>query len=168
MSSSLVSFSTLLFHSSRVLNDFTVDRSMFNLDPHTNIWQDLTENKTLMFAVGGGIVTTFLRTCLFIIRWSFCFPCSSFSYAAIYIPGFNNRVFYQGPITWEWGLVAAMTIGFIIWCELWKLIRKPLYKRWDYGLVKVDVAGEGGAGTEPKTAPAIVVDEKKMNANGAQ
>jgi P-type Na+/K+ transporter len=55
-----------------------------------------------------------------------------------------------------------MTIAFVIWCELWKLIRKPLYKRWDYGLVKVDVAGEGGAGTEAKVA-GDSVDEKKKN-----
>ncbi|KAH6869376.1 hypothetical protein BKA70DRAFT_1358172 [Coprinopsis sp. MPI-PUGE-AT-0042] len=121
------------------------DRSMFNLDPETNLWQDLTENKTLLFSVVGGMITVILP---------------------IYIPGFNNRVFYQAPIGWEWGLVAAMTVAFVIWCEVWKLIRKPLYKRWDYGLVKVDVAGEGGVGTEPKVNGEKKNGEVKKGSNG--
>lgn len=102
------------------------ERSVFKLNPDTNLWQDLTENKTLLFSVLGGMITVVLP---------------------IYIPGFNNRVFYQAPIGWEWGLVAAMTLAFVVWCEVWKLLRKPLYKKWDYGLVQVDVANEGGSGT---------------------
>lgn len=57
---------------------------------------------------------------------------------AIYIPGFNKKVFYQGPIGWEWGLVVGMTIVFIVWCEIWKMIRKPLYRRWTPPPVQVD------------------------------
>jgi P-type Na+/K+ transporter len=129
------------------------------------MWQDLTENKTLLVAVGGGIVTTFLRTfLLFYLPSALSFTNDYAPYTAIYIPRFNDRAFYQAPITWEWGLVAGMTIAFVIWCELWKLIRKPLYKRWDYGLVKVDVAGEGGAGTEAKVAGGSVDEKKKRGA----
>lgn len=51
---------------------------------------------------------------------------------AIYIPGFNTRVFYQEPIGWEWGIVFGMTVIFIVGCELWKLMRPALLKKWLY------------------------------------
>jgi len=39
-------------------------------------------------------------------------------------------VFYQSGISWEWGIVFGMAIVFTVWCEIWKLIRRRLYKRW--------------------------------------
>lgn len=82
---------------------------------------------------------------MYFVRFPFFVPTSlssqlPASQTAIYIPGFNNRVFYQAPIGWEWGLAIGMTIVFMVWCELWKMIRKPLYKRWDLGLVEVNTA----------------------------
>ncbi|KAJ3511996.1 hypothetical protein NLJ89_g3776 [Agrocybe chaxingu] len=87
----------------------SLDRSLFSLTPGQFFIKDLLANPILLWAVLGGIVTTVLP---------------------IYVPGFSNKVFYQGGITWEWGVVFGMSIVFIIWCEVWKLVRKPLYKRW--------------------------------------
>ncbi len=49
---------------------------------------------------------------------------------AIYIPVFNTRIFYQRGIGWEWGLVIGMTLVFVAFSEVWKIIRRPLFKRW--------------------------------------
>ncbi|TFL01470.1 sodium transport ATPase [Pterulicium gracile] len=84
------------------------DRSMFALTPGRPFWVDLWQNKVLLFACIGGMFTVLLP---------------------IYIPGFNDRVLYQAPIDWEWGLVFGMTFVFVAFCEVWKLVRKPIYKR---------------------------------------
>ncbi|KAG2008873.1 calcium-transporting ATPase [Coprinopsis cinerea AmutBmut pab1-1] len=118
------------------------DRSVFALNPNRAWWLELYENKVLLLSVVGGMVTVVLP---------------------IYIPGFNNRVFYQAPIGWEWGLAIGMTIVFVIWCEVWKIIRKPLFKRWDYGLVQVDPSGEGGTGTAPMAGPSEKQVDEKAN-----
>lgn len=47
---------------------------------------------------------------------------------AIYVPGLNTRAFHQQGIDWEWGVVFGMTIVFVSWCEVWKLMRKRLFK----------------------------------------
>jgi len=57
------------------------------------------------------------------------------SCVAIYIPTFNTKVFYQRGIGWEWGVVIGMTLVFLLWCEAWKVIRKPLYRRWTPKLI---------------------------------
>lgn len=93
------------------------ERSMFALTPGRPFWKDLWMNQTLFWAVIGGMISVVLP---------------------IYIPGFNNKVFYQKPIGWEWGLVVGMTIAFIAWCELWKVLRKPLYRRWEPAKVQYD------------------------------
>ncbi|RXW14101.1 hypothetical protein EST38_g11756 [Candolleomyces aberdarensis] len=90
------------------------DRSLFSLTAGRPFWIDLIENKILFFAVVGGMISVVLP---------------------IYIPGFNRKVFYQGPIGWEWGLVIGFSIVFIVWCEVWKILRRPLYKRWEVKLV---------------------------------
>jgi len=61
---------------------------------------------------------------------------------AIYIPGFNTKVFYQSPIDWEWGIVAGLSLVFVIYCELWKLARPIMYKRWEEPLQVLDVEQE--------------------------
>ena len=40
-----------------------------------------------------------------------------------YIPGLNDA-FYQGAITWEWGIVIAATILFLVFAELYKMFRR--------------------------------------------
>ncbi|KAK0455617.1 uncharacterized protein EV420DRAFT_1552259 [Desarmillaria tabescens] len=87
------------------------DRSLFSLTPGRAFYKDLWANKVLLISVVGGMITVVLP---------------------IYIPGFNSSVFYQRGIGWEWGIVFGMTIIFLIGCELWKLARRPLLKRWLY------------------------------------
>ncbi|CAA7264368.1 unnamed protein product [Cyclocybe aegerita] len=103
-------FATLIFSINLYALELkSLDRSLFSLTPGQFFVKDLLANPTLLLAVLGGIVTTVLP---------------------IYVPGFSNKVFYQSGITWEWGIVLGMTIVYILWCEVWKLLRKPLYKRW--------------------------------------
>lgn len=71
--------------------------------------------------------TVLLRTCS--ISVAFVLVLTALLHLAIYIPGFNDRVLYQAPIDWEWGLVFGMTFVFVAFCEVWKLVRKPIYKR---------------------------------------
>ncbi|KAF8660097.1 hypothetical protein AX16_001655 [Volvariella volvacea WC 439] len=85
------------------------DRSLFALTPGRPFYKDIWANQLLLWSVILGMSSVVLP---------------------IYIPGFNTRVFYQSGIGWEWGLVVGMTVVFIIWCELWKVIRKPLLRRW--------------------------------------
>ncbi|KAF9052377.1 potassium/sodium eff [Hymenopellis radicata] len=87
------------------------DRSLFSLTPGRAFYKDLWANKVLFFSVVGGMATVVLP---------------------IYIPSFNTRVFYQQPIGWEWGIVIGMTVIFIVGCELWKLMRPALLKKWLY------------------------------------
>ncbi|TFK28820.1 sodium transport ATPase [Coprinopsis marcescibilis] len=107
------------------------ERSMFSLTPGRPFYKDLWANQLLFWSVLGGMVSVVLP---------------------IYIPGFNNRVFYQTAIGWEWGLVAGMTIVFIVWCEIWKLIRKRLYRRWEPpAVVRADTFDQSEVSTTTTT-----------------
>jgi hypothetical protein len=55
-----------------------------------------------------------------ILFWSVVIGCASVP-LAIYVPGLNTRVFYQSGITWEWGIIAGMTLVFIASAEMWKI-----------------------------------------------
>ncbi|CAE7224993.1 unnamed protein product [Rhizoctonia solani] len=77
-----------------------LDRSMFNITPGQPFTKDLWANQILF--------------------WSVVIGCASVP-LAIYVPGLNTRVFYQSGITWEWGIIAGMTLVFIISAELWKI-----------------------------------------------
>ncbi|KAF8639443.1 hypothetical protein AX16_010298 [Volvariella volvacea WC 439] len=85
------------------------DRSLFALTPGRPFYKDIWANQLLLWSVFLGMISVVLP---------------------IYIPGFNTRVFYQSGIGWEWGLVVGMTVVFIVWCEIWKIIRRPLLRRW--------------------------------------
>lgn len=90
------------------------ERSLFSLTPGRAFYRDLWQNSVLLWSVVLGMMSVILP---------------------IYVPGFNNRAFYQSGIGWEWGLVIGMSIVFVAWCELWKIIRRPLFKRWTTLLV---------------------------------
>ncbi|KAJ3511928.1 hypothetical protein NLJ89_g3815 [Agrocybe chaxingu] len=103
-------FATLIFTISIYgLELKSFDRSLFSLTPGRFFMKDLLANPVLFWSAIGGMVSVVLP---------------------IYIPGFNTRVFYQSGIGWEWGIVVGMSIVFLLWCEVWKFIRRPLYKRW--------------------------------------
>ncbi|KAL0948852.1 hypothetical protein HGRIS_008973 [Hohenbuehelia grisea] len=87
----------------------SLDRSVFNLTPGRAFYRDWWQNKVLFWSVVFGMASVVLP---------------------IYIPGFNTNVFYQRGIGWEWGLVIGMTVVFVVFSEMWKLARKPLYRRW--------------------------------------
>ncbi|KAF2020519.1 Na+-exporting ATPase [Aaosphaeria arxii CBS 175.79] len=85
----------------------SIRRSMFRLDPHSTskfpLFKDLYGNKFLFYAVAVGAVIVF--------------PC-------VYIPGFNDKVFKQKPITWEWALSIGAVIVFVAGMELWKFTKR--------------------------------------------
>lgn len=74
---------------------------MFNLTPNRPCYKDLWANRVLFWAVVLGMASVPL---------------------CIYVPGLNDRVFYQKAITWEWGVVVGMTLVFVGSMELWKLL----------------------------------------------
>lgn len=44
-----------------------------------------------------------------------------------YIPGLRD-VFYQGAITWEWGIVAVANVIFMCMVEIYKLVKRNTLK----------------------------------------
>ncbi|KAF9050855.1 potassium/sodium eff [Hymenopellis radicata] len=88
-----------------VLKSF--DRSVFRLEPGIPFYKTLYENKVLF--------------------WSVILACAS-SVLPIYVPVLNEVVFYQHAIGWEWGVIVAMTLAFILWCDIWKIVRKSVFK----------------------------------------
>ncbi|KAJ7641656.1 hypothetical protein FB45DRAFT_900727 [Roridomyces roridus] len=103
-------FATLIFEFmlyAWVLKDF--ERSIFNLEPGVAFYKTLYENKVLW--------------------WSVIIACAS-SVLPIYVPVLNTKVFYQQAIEWEWGVIVGMTLAFILWCDIWKIVRKPLYAKF--------------------------------------
>ncbi|KAJ8516397.1 hypothetical protein ONZ45_g6285 [Pleurotus djamor] len=108
-------FATLIFEIllyAIVLKSF--ERSIFNLTPGRPFWVDWWSNQVLFWSVIAGMASVVIP---------------------IYVPTLNTRVFYQRGITWEWGLVVGMTLLFVAWSEFWKVVRKPLYRRWETPLV---------------------------------
>ncbi|KAF8992359.1 sodium transport ATPase [Cyathus striatus] len=94
----------------------SLERSLFSLNPGVPFYKDVWANQVLLWSVFGGMASVVLP---------------------IYIPGFSDRVFYQTSITWEWGVIVGATAVFVVWCEIWKLIRKPLYKRWTPKIIEL-------------------------------
>ncbi|KAF5379843.1 hypothetical protein D9615_005799 [Tricholomella constricta] len=114
----------------------SLDRSMFSLTPGQPFYKDLWANQVLFWSVVGGMISVVLP---------------------IYVPGFSNRVFHQKGISWEWGIVLGMSVVFVVWCELWKLCRKRLYRRWEQAPVLYSRAEENTslAPPAPQNHPAM-------------
>ncbi|KAK3838283.1 MAG: potassium/sodium efflux P-type ATPase [Linnemannia gamsii] len=49
-------------------------------------------------------------------------------FPVIYIPGFNHNVFKHSPMSYEWGLVIASLVLFILFAELYKFIKRRVMK----------------------------------------
>lgn len=83
-------------------------RSMFRLNPFSEsrfpFFKDIWANQFLFWSVVLGSLIVF--------------PC-------IYIPTFNTVVFKHKGITWEWGLVFASLVIYVLGMEAWKAV-----KRW--------------------------------------
>ncbi|PFH51106.1 hypothetical protein AMATHDRAFT_3370 [Amanita thiersii Skay4041] len=87
----------------------SLDRSLLSLSPGQPFYKDIWKNQVLLWSVVGGMISVVLP---------------------IYIPTFNTHVFYQSGISWEWGVVVGMSIVFVVWAELWKIVRRKLYHTW--------------------------------------
>lgn len=103
--------------------------SMFVL-PRSSIKPD---NKALLIAVLFGLTLTI--------------PTS-------YLPTVNLEVFSQDAITWQWGLIAAAVLSFVVFAELYKLVKNRFFPlKTFYGL------GEGlGLHQRLLTFPDTAVD----------
>lgn len=59
------------------------------------------------------------------LLWSVSILCLSV-FPVIFIPVINDRVFLLKPIAWEWGLVFASMVVFLVCTELYKIMRRRL------------------------------------------
>jgi len=75
--------------------------------PWTQWFRDIWGNQMLFWSVNAGIFTIF---------------------PLIYIPVINDYVFKHAPITWEWAIIFIGTIIYILYCELWKWVKR-IYRR---------------------------------------
>lgn len=83
-------------------------RSLFNLDPikypgKLSVFPALWQNRFLFWAVIAGLTIAF---------------------PLIYIPVVNHVVFKHMAITWEWGIVAAAVVVYLVLVESWKAAKR--------------------------------------------
>ena len=83
-------------------------RSLFNMHPEKfkgpfSVFRTVWQNRFLFGAVSAGFVIAF---------------------PVVYIPVVNRTVFKHGAITWEWGVVAACTVVYVVIVESWKAIKR--------------------------------------------
>ncbi|KAK9468757.1 hypothetical protein V1512DRAFT_257811 [Lipomyces arxii] len=81
--------------------------SMFRLDPadksRFTFFKDMYQNKVLFWSV-----------VIFLLS---VFP-------IVHIPRLNDDVFMMKPITWEWSLLAEVTVIYVAGIELWKMLKR--------------------------------------------
>ncbi|KAH7335447.1 hypothetical protein B0J17DRAFT_700609 [Rhizoctonia solani] len=119
----------------------SLDRSLFNLYPNSNVFKDLWNNQMLFWSVIFGMAT--VPICL-------------------YVPRFNTVVFRHAPISWEWGIVVGMTVVFIGAVELWKMLVRR--RGWGAKWLSAPPASQGN-GVYTATIPKEEkTDEKLANA----
>jgi len=85
-------------------------RSLFNMHPEAyggplSVFRTIWRNRFLFYAATAGFVIQF---------------------PVIYLPVINREVFKHGGITWEWGLVFASLVVYILVVESWKAIKRKL------------------------------------------
>lgn len=76
------------------------------------------------------------------LLWSVSVLCLSV-FPVIFIPVINNKVFLLFPIKWEWGMVVASMVVFLLGTELYKVMRRrlsPIVAPTDIGIAKKDEA----------------------------
>ncbi|KAH8882599.1 potassium/sodium efflux P-type ATPase [Thozetella sp. PMI_491] len=85
----------------------SIRRSMFRLNERDSskfpLFKDLYENRFLFWAVLIGGVSVF---------------------PVVYIPVLNQDVFKHTGISWEWGIVVAMTLFYVAGVEAWKFVKR--------------------------------------------
>lgn len=83
-------------------------RSLFNMHPERwrgpfSVFRTVWQNRFLFGAVSAGFVIAF---------------------PVVYIPVVNRTVFKHGAIGWEWGVVAACTVVYVVIVEVWKAVKR--------------------------------------------
>lgn len=82
-------------------------RSLFAMDPRWtgpfSVFRTVYHNKLLFWGVVAGFFITF---------------------PVIYIPVVNTKVFKHSGITWEWGVVAACVVTYVVLLETWKAAKR--------------------------------------------
>ncbi|KAI8974635.1 potassium/sodium efflux P-type ATPase [Pilobolus umbonatus] len=54
----------------------------------------------------------------------------SIMFVVLYIPVLNVKVFKHLPITWEWGMVMASIVVYVLLAEGWKLVKRTFHIRF--------------------------------------
>ncbi|CAE6418149.1 unnamed protein product [Rhizoctonia solani] len=117
----------------------SLDRSLFNLYPNSNVFKDLWNNQMLFWSVIFGMAT--IPICL-------------------YVPRFNTVVFRHAPIGWEWGIVVGMTAVFIGAVELWKMLVRR--RGWGARWLSAPPASQGNAVYTTTVPKDEQTNEKKL------
>ncbi|CAE6412315.1 unnamed protein product, partial [Rhizoctonia solani] len=117
----------------------SLDRSLFNLYPNSNVFKDLWNNQMLFWSVIFGMAT--IPICL-------------------YVPRFNTVVFRHAPIGWEWGVVFGMTAVFIGAVELWKMLVRR--RGWGARWLSAPPASQGNGVYTTINSQDETTDEKKL------
>ncbi|KAF8705512.1 cation transport ATPase (P-type) family, partial [Rhizoctonia solani] len=117
----------------------SLDRSLFNLYPNSNVFKDLWNNQMLFWSVIFGMAT--IPICL-------------------YVPRFNTVVFRHAPIGWEWGVVFGMTAAFIGAVELWKMLVRR--RGWGARWLSAPPASQGNSVYTTINCQDETTDEKKL------
>ncbi|KAI0852809.1 potassium/sodium eff [Daldinia vernicosa] len=96
-----------------------IRRSMFRLNPDSSskfpLFKDVYENRFLFWAVVLGALSVF---------------------PVVHIPTINTQVFKHIGIGWEWSLVFAATIVFVVGVELWKMTKRHFRLLEDAAVVR--------------------------------
>ena len=94
-------------------------RSLFAMDKRwsgpTSVFRTVYHNRFLFWSVVAGFLVTF---------------------PVIYIPYVNVSVFKHDGLGWEWGVVAACVVAYLVLVESWKAIKR----RFGLGLSGASVA----------------------------
>ncbi|KAJ9123082.1 hypothetical protein QFC22_001272 [Naganishia vaughanmartiniae] len=81
-------------------------------------------------------------------------------FPVVYIPVINDKVFLLFPIKWEWGLVFASALAFLVITEVYKVGRRAMDRRTQSRAVVEDVMlGEDGQAEGKR----IAANEKTFN-----
>jgi Na+-exporting ATPase len=85
---------------------------------------NLLDNKLLLAMAALGCLFVFpivYIPCVFQLTSELRF---TFSFSVI-----NKDVFLVGPLTWEWGMVVASVLAYLVFAELYKLLRRAVNQR---------------------------------------
>ncbi|KAI7898759.1 potassium/sodium efflux P-type ATPase [Cokeromyces recurvatus] len=115
----------------------------FNQNPHKDTCYDVYHARGALFVTMTILLLIHAQTCRDLVNptwtwkgltgkqnyhmyasWVFGF---SIMFIVLYVPVINTEVFKHLPITWEWGMVAASVVVYIILAESYKFIKRKFF-----------------------------------------